>query len=313
MNRYVRTSLVAALACTAATAFGAASRAAAAPPNVCRQTAQTVLQGCQADARGENLIALANCLNRPDTAAKKACRHAAAESFQELQQTCKEQFEARKDACVDFGPDAYAPQIDPANFVATIDNPYFPLTPGTTFIYEGQTAGGLEHVSFAVTHNTKVILGVTCVEVRDIVTIGGAVTEDTLDWFAQDTAGNVWYFGENTGELEDGRVVNIDGTFTAGIDEAKPGIIMQAHPAIGDFYRQEFSLDNAEDNAEVLSLTEAVTVPFGAFTNCLKTEETTPLSPGALENKYYAPGVGNLLTVDLDSGDRSELKQIVTE
>jgi len=309
MMQRIRTIAVAALV---STPFGA-SGAAAAPANFCRLTAQAVLQSCQADARSDNLLAVANCHNRADAAARKACKQQASESVKEGQQECREQFQARQEACADFGPAAYAPQIDPANFVAAIDNPYFPLTPGTTFIYEGQTADGLERVEFAVTHVTKEILGVTCIEVHDVVRVDGEVIEDTLDWFAQDTAGNVWYFGENTGELEDGRVVNIDGTFTAGVDEAKPGIIMQAHPAVGDFYRQEFSLDNAEDNAEVVSLTESVAIPFGTFANCLKTEETTPISPGVLENKYYAPGIGNVLTVDLETGDRSELKEIITE
>lgn len=305
--------IAAAAACTAAAQLGVPLRAAAGAPNICRSTALTVLQACQADARSDTLLAAANCLNRPDAAARKACKHQASEGAQELQQECREQFVARQENCVDFGPAAYAPQIDPANFVAGIDNPFFPLRPGTTFIYEKQTADGLERVEFAVTHTTKVILGVTCIEVRDVVKVDGAVLEDTLDWFAQDTAGNVWYFGENTGEYEDGRVVNIDGSFTAGIDEAKPGIVMQAQPVVGDFYRQEFSLDNAEDNAEVLSLTESATVPFGTFSGCLKTEETTPITPGALEHKFYAPGIGQVLTIDLESGERSELKQVITE
>src|SRR5207244_1674521 len=111
----------------------------------------------------------------------------------------------------------------------------------------------------AVTRNTRVILGVTCVEVHDTVTTDGELTEDTFDWFAQDRDGNVWYFGENTHELEDGLITTIDGTFMAGVNGDKPGIVMKAHPAIGDFYRQEFSLANAEDFAETLSLTESVT------------------------------------------------------
>jgi hypothetical protein len=123
-----------------------------------------------------------------------------------------------------------------------------------------------------VTHNTKEILGVTCVEVRDIVTVGGVVKEDTLDWFAQDTAGNVWYFEENSKEIQDGLAVSLEGSWTAGIDGAKPGIIMKAYPAVGDFYRQEFALGTAEDVAEVLSPTETVTVPAappGGFAHCL--------------------------------------------
>jgi len=233
--------------------------------------------------------------------------------LKEAQRTCKDQREARQAACERLGPAPYDPVINPANFVSKIDNPYFPLKPGTTFIYQGQTAHGLEYVEFAVTHNTKVILGVTCIEVRDTVFTDGVLTEDTRDWFAQDKDGNVWYFGENTHELEGGLITTIDGTFTSGVNGDKPGIIMKAHPALGDFYRQEFSLDNAEDFAETLSLTESVTVPAGSFHHCLKSQETTPLETGLLEHKFYAPGVGNVLTVDATNGDRIELIQIKTD
>ena len=163
-----------------------------------------------------------------------------------------------------------------------------------------------------MTHRTKVILGFTCIEVHDRVFTDGELTEDTLDWFAQDKEGNVWYFGENTHELEGGLITSIDGTFMAGVNGDKPGIIMKAHPAVGDFYRQEFSLGNAEDLAETLSLTDPVTVPAGAFDNCLKSQETTPLETNLLEHKFYAPGVGNVLTIDANTGDRIELVQITT-
>jgi len=226
---------------------------------------------------------------------------------------CKDQFDARQAVCDRLGGAPYDPVINPSDFVAVIDNPYFPLVPGTTFIYEGQISQGLEHDEFFVTHKTKLILGVTCIEVRDTVKVNGELTEDTLDWFAQDKAGNVWYFGENTHELVGGLITTIDGTFTGGVDGAKPGIVMEAHPAIGDFYRQEFDLGNAEDFAEVVSLTESVTVPFGSFTNCLKTRETTPLETDLLEHKFYAPGIGNVSTVDANTGEKVELIQIKTD
>ena len=171
--------------------------------------------------------------------------------------------------------------------------------------------GGFERDEFAVTHNTRVILGVTCIEVHDSVFTNGVLTEDTLDWFAQDRDGNVWYFGENTHELEDGLITTIAGTFMGGVNGDKPGIIMKAHPAVGDFYRQEFSLNNAEDFAQTLSLNEVVTVRAGTFNHCLKSEETTPLEPDLLEDKFYAPRVGNILTVDVHTGARSELVRII--
>jgi hypothetical protein len=279
-------------------------------PDFCRRTAQDVLTSCRNAAQSDYSLALAKCDNLADPAARAQCQSQASADLNDARETCNEQNDARLAACDRLGGAPYDPVINPSNFVARIDNRYFPLTPGTTFIYEGQTAEGFEHDEFAVTDNTRVILGVTCVEVHDTVTTDGELTEDTLDWFAQDRDGNVWYFGENTHELEDGLITTIDGTFMAGVNGDKPGIVMKAHPAIGDFYRQEFSLANAEDFAETLSLTESVTVPAGTFHNCLKSQETTPLETDLLEYKFYAPGVGNVLTVDATTGDRVELVRI---
>jgi hypothetical protein len=276
----------------------------------CRLTARTVLRFCRRAAQSDYWLALATCDNLADPTERQHCSKQALADLKDAQQSCREQHDVRQAACARLGEAPYDPVIDPSNFVAQIDNPDFPLTPDTTFIYEGQTTEGFEHDEFAVTHNTKVILGVTCVEVHDTVTLDGELTEDTLDWFPQDRDGNVWYFGENTHELEDGLITTIEGTFTAGVNGDKPGIIMKAHPAIGDFYRQEFSLENAEDFAETVSLTESVTVPAGSFTNCLKSKKTTPLETDLLEYKFYAPGVGNVLTVDARTGDREELVEI---
>ena len=151
------------------------------------------------------------------------------------------------------------------------------------------------------------------VEVHDTSRINDVLLEDTRDWFAQDRDGNVWYFGENTTLVDGGLPVDLSGSWTAGVDGARPGIIMKAHPAIGDFYRQEFLLREAEDLAEVKSLTDTTTVPYGSFDHCLETEESSSLAPGDVEHKFYAVGVGNLLTIDLETGERSELVQITTE
>jgi hypothetical protein len=283
--------------------------AAAEPTGACQLTANAVLRSCRRAAQSDYWLALAKCDNLASPAAQD-CRKQASADLKDARQSCREQNTVRRAACGRLGEGRYDPVINRSNFVAQIDNPYFPLAPGTTFIYEGQTAQGFEHDEFAVTQNTRVILGVTCVEVHDTVMLDGALSEDTLDWFAQDTEGNVWYFGENTHELEDGLITTIEGTFMAGADGDKPGIIMKAHPAIGDFYRQEFSLANAEDFAETVSLTESVTVPAGSFHNCLKSKETTPLETDLLEYKFYAPSVGNVLTLDAVTGDREELVEI---
>jgi len=275
--------------------------------NVCTKTSAGVLKSCRSSAEADYLLAKARCDNSP---ADSGCLQQALANKNETLRDCKDQFDVRKDACGPLGPAAYDPEIDPANFTTKIDNPLFPLKPGTTFIYEGQTSQGLEHDEFIVTHKTRVIMGVTCVEVRDRVRLDGKLAEDTLDWFAQDLDGNVWYFGENTHELENGLITTIDGSFVAGVEGAKPGIVMEAHPRVSDFYRQEFDLGNAEDFAKVTGLNASVTVPFGSFTNCLKTRETTPLEPDLLEDKLYCPGIGNVETIDRVTGETVSLLAI---
>jgi hypothetical protein len=216
--------------------------------------------------------------------------------------------------CGKKGEETYNPTIDPANFVATIDNQYSPLTPGTTFIYQGQKEGSNQRTEVYVSHQTKQILGVTCIEVRDTVSIDGNLAEATLDWYAQDKDGNVWYFGEDSKEYENGEVVSTAGSWQAGVHGAKPGITMEADPKIGDSYRQEYYRGQAEDMAEVLSLNESISVPYGSFNNCLKTKDFTALEPGVVENKYYAPGVGVISTIMVEGGsERSELVAIQTE
>lgn len=278
----------------------------------CHVSTDAVYRSCAAGAQSDKFLALGRCANASDAAAASTCRSQATSDAKDAAKTCADQRKFRVKTCAKLGSGPYLPAISPANFVATIDNPYNPLLPGTTYVYEGNTAAGLEHNEVAVTHNTKVIMGVTCVEVLDTVTINGELTERTLDWFAQDKDGNVWYFGENSEELSGGLVVDLGGSFMAGVDGAQPGIIMKAHPAIGDFYRQEFLLDEAEDLAEVLSLSESVTVPAGSYNNCLKTKETEAIDPSALENKFYATGVGNILTNDLVTGETLPLVQIKT-
>jgi hypothetical protein len=283
---------------------------ARAATDFCQIAAQDALEGCQDAAESAQSVALGKCANISDPTARTDCRKQAAADFHDALQTCQGGHASRQAACQKFGPGRYDPVIDPANFVRHVTNPFFPLPAGQTFVYEGQTKDGFVHNDFIVTHKTKVIMGVTCTEVHDVVYLDGVLAEDTLDWYAQDKQGNVWYFGENTAEFENGRPVTLAGTFTAGVNDDKPGIIMEANSVVGDFYRQEFALANAEDNALVLSLDTTVTVPAGTFHQCLKTLETTPLEPDARENKYYASGVGNVLTVDLQTGDRIKLVKI---
>jgi hypothetical protein len=202
----------------------------------------------------------------------------------------------------------YSPSIDPAGFTTAVDNPYFPLPPGARWVYEGRVEDGLERTVVEVTGHTRVVMGVTCVVVRDTVTLDGEVSEDTFDWFAQDADGAVWYFGEETSEYEDGEIVSTEGAWEAGVDGAQPGIVMPARPQVGDSYRQEYYEGEAEDTAEVLSLTESATVPVGTYEDLLVTEDINPLEPEVVAHKYYARGVGPILTVQVQGGsDREEL------
>lgn len=186
----------------------------------------------------------------------------------------------------------YAPEIDPAQFSTTIDNPYLPFKPGTRTIYEGDTAKGRERIVVEVTRETKTVMGVTCVVVRDTVTLNGSLIEDTFDWYAQHSDGTVWYFGEDTTEFENGKAVNNDGAWEAGVDGAQPGVVMKADPQVGDSYRQEFYPGEAEDEADVLSVSEKITVPYGSYTDVVKTKDYTALEPDVVEHKYYARGIG---------------------
>ena len=196
----------------------------------------------------------------------------------------------------------YDANPSPSDFVATVDNPFFPLTPGASWHYEG----GGEVVDVVVLGQTKEIMGVSAIVVQDTVTVDGVLLEDTYDWYAQDTAGNVWYLGEDSTSYEGG-TTSKDGSWEWGVDGALPGIVMQASPQVGQTYRQEFYLCEAEDEAEIQALDESVSVAAGDFSGCLKTREYTRLEPDVNENKYYADGVGLVLEVDIASGARVEL------
>ncbi len=213
-------------------------------------------------------------------------------------------------------PQAAAATINPANFVSEVDNKFFPLEPGTKFFYEGTTDGLPSSDVTYVTHKTKQILGVKCTVVSDqAFDENGKLVEDTFDWYAQDKDGNVWYFGEDTRELDPdtGAVISTEGTWQAGVNGAQPGIVMEAHPQPHDTYQQEFAAGVAEDMAEVLSLKKSACVIYGCFDNLLLTKEWSPLEPGVVEQKYYAEGIGFILSVTVKGGDdRSELVRITT-
>jgi len=278
--------------------------------NVCSATARGALRSCQAGARSHYLLALAKCTNESDGS---ACRKQAQSGLKDAFDQCNAQLSARQQICQFLGGKGWDPEINRANFSTNIDNPYFPLKPGTTYEYQAHTADGLITNFVRVTHKTKVILGVTCVEVHDTVFLNGQKTEDTLDWYAQDQEGNVWYFGEDSEDLTNGRVSSLQGSWTAGVHGAEPGIIMEAHPKVGDAYRQELLLNQAEDFARVLSLDKSIKVPVGSFDNCLETTESSGVEPDAVEFKFYAPGIGVVFDNDVSGKEKDSLVKIITE
>jgi hypothetical protein len=209
---------------------------------------------------------------------------------------------------------ALASISSPTGWVGEVTNPYFPLHPGTTFHYEVETDGIPASDDMAVTHDTEVIAGVTCTVVHDQGFTDGILSEDTLDWYAQDSDGNVWYFGEDTKELDaDGNVISTEGSWQAGVDGARQGIIMEAHPHVGDKYQQEFATGVAEDLAQVLNVNRSTCVRYGCFDDLLLTKEFSPLEKGVTEHKYYAPGIGDVLEDVVKGGDEhSELVSVST-
>ena len=190
--------------------------------------------------------------------------------------------------------EGYSVDVDPAGFVDTIDNPYMPFTPGSTWRLEGVTDEGREVDTITVLDRTREVMGVTTTVVKDVVRLKGELAEKTWDWFAQDRQGNVWYFGEDTAEYEDGKVVSRSGAWEAGVDGALPGIVMPAEPTVSDATRQEFYSGEAEDMGWIVQTGVPKEVPFGSFDDAIRVLEWSPLEPRIVVQKFYAPGVGLL-------------------
>ena len=189
---------------------------------------------------------------------------------------------------------SYSPSIDPANFVTSVDNRYWPLKPGTGFHYQGVRGRTPQTDDEVVTRQTRRILGVRSTVVRDTVSEHGRAVERTFDWYAQDNQGNVWYMGEDAFELQNGHFVKASDSWKGGVNGAKPGIIMPANPQPGDSYRQEYyPPGQALDQAHVLGYSGPVSVPYGTFKRSLVTSEFSPLEPQT-EKKYYVAGVGEI-------------------
>ncbi|NOT54091.1 MAG: hypothetical protein HOP18_05755 [Deltaproteobacteria bacterium] len=296
----------------------------------CSQTASLLFGSCGFEVQDDFLKAQAICLNVADDAERKQCFTDATAARNESRQLCGGQRTARLDACESLGEARYDPNFDPALFDTDFThptnlNPYLPLRIGNTWEY----AGGGESISIEVRNETKSIDGLTCIVIRDQVTKDDELVEDTDDWFAQAKNGDVYYCGEEVKDFEsfDGdaprlpELVSIDGSFKQGRDGDKGGISVLASPKLGQVFRQEFSPNNAEDIAEILSTTYMFGgnpeldrfVPRQLATrlcsggNCVVTKEYSPLAPGVFERKYYAPGIGFFLQVKPDAGETVQL------
>lgn len=288
----------------------------------CTNTARSVLAACYAEAIDDLWIARGNCINLSDDRDRRDCRGEARAERRDARALCREQLAARRELCTALGEDRYDPEFDPADFVDpreigdTVEpNPYFPLIPGTRWVYEG----GDETITVTVTEDTKSIEGVTCLVVTDLVEVDGQPIEDTDDWYAQDLEGNVWYCGEISESFETvagddpevAELVDIEGSWKTGRDSAKPGILMLASPQVGDIYRQEVALGDAEDAAEVIDIKGTARVPAASCKkSCVVTREFTPIEPDVEANKYYARDIG--LILEEEDGERVELVEFST-
>ena len=287
----------------------------------CDRTARALLAACQNEVQDDFWVATSKCINESEEAERKACNKEARKLQQDGPKLCEEEFRARLGICDLLGQDRYDPEFDPAQFVdpdligvSVEPNPHFPLIVGRKWTYKA----GDEITTDTVTNKTKLIEGVTCRVVHDVVTVDGAAIEITDDWFAQDLAGNVWYCGEVAQEFEtfDGddppepELVTLEGTWNAGVEGGKPGILVLAAPQVGEAYREEVLYGEAEDVAKVISTTGTEAVPAAQCNKtCLVTRNVTPLELGNVEIKYYAPGIGLILEIDRD-GNRMELIEL---
>ena len=195
-----------------------------------------------------------------------------------------------------------AVKLDPADFTTNIDNPYWPMRPGSHWVYREVENGETQRVDVTVTNQTKTLEGIEARVVHDRVSRNGGTLEDTYDWYAQDSAGNLWYLGEDTAEYENGKLKTREGSWAAGVDGAEPGIVVPADPKQGMSYREEYYPGHAEDGAEVLNVDSQVQVPFGRFKNAMLTRNYSTIEPTVEEMKLYARGVGPVMELLVSGG-----------
>ena len=300
----------------------------------CSASSSAMRGACEFDMLDDFFEGLALCADTSSVAIFDDCAVELALEREETLEDCGDIFDARVELCDDlddaihepaFGEDFAANFVDPLEIGTTVTpNTYFPLVPGNRWVYEGTFLDDegeqvTETITVVVTDKVKLIEGIACIVVNDVVGEDGEVIEDTDDWYAQDLDGNVWYCGEIAQEFEtfegddpeQPELVELEGSWKAGRDGSEAGILVPGEPEVGDVIRNEVALGEAEDVIEILSLegTEAVAAAACAG-DCLVVLELTPLEPDAEEETYYAPGIGVILEIDLETGDRFELIEL---
>ncbi len=211
-----------------------------------------------------------------------------------------------KDEVTRMPDTTYQPDVSASRFLnsTTITNPYFPVAEGKKYKYEGQTSDGLELIEEQRLNITRNVQGIECIVVNFKAYLNGILIEEADDWYAQDNEGTVWYFGEDVNNYNlDGTISDHDGSWEAGVDGAKAGIIMPANPTLGLSYREEYYFDKAEDEAEITGVNLDVSIPFGNFSNCISTRNFTELEPDLNETKYYAPGIGLVKEINIENNE----------
>lgn len=217
-------------------------------------------------------------------------------------------------ACSSQPESAYSVNLTAADFVPAIDNPYLPFIPGSKWVYEARREDGtVERNEIEVLQERREVNGVPATVVHDVVYVEGQIVEETYDWYAQDKDGNVWYLGEEVDNYVNGVLTDHAGSWEWGVDEALPGVMMWADPSahLNEVYYQEYYAGEAEDQGQVLSVDESVSVPFGSFENVVKTYDSSTLDPDLRENKFYAAGIGVIKEIDLSTGEEVVLVEFV--
>ncbi len=295
----------------------------------CSATARSLHLACGYDAKDDYLTSVAACIDAESAGLNECTAEFDAELIA-ASEDCGEVFAARLEICDALGDIAHDPNfgedhsdnfVDPLQIGISIDpNPWFPLVQGNVWVYEGTFEEDgeeiTETITVTVTDQVKVIEGITCLVVMDVAEVDGRVIESTADWYAQDVSGNLWYCGEISRNFEtfagdvpeDPELVDLEGSWKSGREDAQAGILFPAEPVVGDILRQELAWTDAEDVIEILSLegdeSTAVAVCNGA---CLVTRDFTPLEPGVNENKYFVSGIGLIVETIPDEDQRIEL------